>query len=53
MLIDPSKILEPDYSGWAACGGGGGNIIYDGGSAREKYLVEQYMDAGNALNEIH
>ena len=53
MLIDPSKILESDYSGWAACGGGGGNIIYDGGSAREKYLVEQYMDAGNALNEIH
>lgn len=52
MLIDPSKILEPDYSGWAVISGGGGNVIYDGGSARDIYTKEQIMNAGNALNEI-
>lgn len=52
MLIDPTKILDEDYSGWAVISGSGGNVIYDGGSARDIYTTEQYMDAGNALNEL-
>ena len=51
MLIDPSKILNSDFSGWALVSGGGGNFIYDGGSARDTYSTEQYMNAGNAHNE--
>lgn len=53
MLIDPIKILDPDFSGWVSVGGmGGDNLIFDGGSARDVYTTDQYMDAGNALNEI-
>lgn len=51
MLIDPAQILNEDFSGWALVSGGGGNFIYDGGSAREIYTTEQVMDAGNAINE--
>lgn len=53
MLIDPTKILNSDFSGWASVGGmGGDNLIFDGGSARDIYTTDQYMNAGNALNEI-
>lgn len=54
MLIDPAKILEADFSGWAPIsGGGGGNVIYDGGTASSVYLTEQVMNAGNANSEIN
>lgn len=53
MLIDPTKILEKDYSGWAPISGGGGSSIYDGGTATSVYLSEQVMNAGNANSEIN
>ena len=50
MLIDPSKLLEPDYSGWSIISGGGGdNIIYDGGNSTSVYLSEQIINAGTAI----
>lgn len=48
MLIDPEKILDEDYSGWAVISGVGGDFIYDGGDANDVYLTEQIMDAGTA-----
>ena len=49
MLIDPAKILDQNYSGWALMTGGGGNFIYDGGNASSVYINDQIMDAGSAI----
>lgn len=55
VLIDLSKILERDYSGWKYMGssGGGtgvgvGNI--DGGRASERYSPNQVINCGNAMS---
>lgn len=52
MLIDPSKIIEEDYSGWSIISGSGGDMIYDGGNALSRYIKEQVLDSGNAQHEI-
>lgn len=47
MLIDVNNITTP--GSWVKIGGtGGGDVIYDGGSARDVYLGEQIIDAGDA-----
>ena len=46
MLVDSSKILEPDFSGWKLIGSVGADI--DGGHADEVYSPNQLIQCGDA-----
>lgn len=48
MLIDKSKILSPDYSGWALVGSGSSGMELDGGTAISYYTHDQIINTGGA-----
>ena len=55
VLVDLSKILEKDYSGWrykGTTGGGsmGANGNLDGGRADDRYSPNQIINCGNAMS---
>jgi hypothetical protein len=48
MLVDKSKILSPDYSGWALVGSGSSGMELDGGTAISYYTQDQIINTGGA-----
>lgn len=48
MLVDPYKILNPDYSGWKLVSVGTQGAEMDGGSANSYYTESQRIYGGNA-----
>lgn len=48
MLVDKSKILSPDYSGWALVGSGASGMELDGGNASSYYTEDQIINTGGA-----